>query len=98
MVEVVPAVLSLSVAVAQSYVTVSGQCTWYQKLRFPPPLGTVKVWLMVLSPLVGEVEPAWPEYLPIWATLLIEVVPEVVQPEKFPVSKPPLVMPPPPPD
>jgi hypothetical protein len=28
--------------------------------------------------------------------VLIEVVPEVVQPEKFPVSKPPLVMPPPP--
>jgi hypothetical protein len=58
MVVVVTLVLSLSVAVAQSYVTESGQCTWYQKLSFPLPLGTVNVWLMVLSPLVGEVEPA----------------------------------------
>lgn len=32
-VPVVPAVLSLSVAVAQSYVTVSGQLTLYQNVR-----------------------------------------------------------------
>src|SRR5690242_6886682 len=99
MVVVVLVVLSLSVAVAQSNVTVSGQVTLYQKLSVPLPLGTVKVWLMLLSPLVGEDEPASPEKLPECAVLLIEVAaPEVVQPEKVPVSKPPLVMPPPPED
>ena len=53
---------------------------------------------MVLSPLVGEVLPAWPEYVPEWAVVLMLVVPVVVQPLKLPVSKPPLVMPPPPPE
>jgi hypothetical protein len=63
------------------------------------PLATVKVWAMVLSPLVGELEPACPEWAPECAVLLIEVAaPPVVQPLKVPVSKPPLVMPPPPPD
>jgi hypothetical protein len=97
-VEVVLVVLSLSVAVAQSKVTVSGQVTLYQKLSVPEPLGTVNVWLMELSPLVGVFAPASPEKLPEWAVLLIEVVPVTVQPEKLPVSKPPLVMPPPPPE
>ena len=61
-------------------------------------MGIVNVWLMVLSPLVGEVEPACPEWLPLCAVLLIEVAcPPVVQPLNVPVSKPPLVMPPPPP-
>ena len=67
----------------------------YQKLRVPDPDGTVKVWLIELSPLVGAVEPAVPLYEPLCAVVLIEVAwPEVVQPLKLPVSKPPLVTPP----
>src|SRR5882672_4522522 len=57
-VEVVPAALSLSVAVAQSYVRVSGQVILYQNESVPPAAGAVKVWAMELSPLVGLVEPA----------------------------------------
>src|SRR5260370_21651704 len=51
---------------------------------------------MLLSPLVAEDAPALLEYWPECATLLIEVVPPVFQPERLPVSKPPLVMPLPP--
>jgi hypothetical protein len=36
---------------------VSGQTIRYQKLSGPVGLGAVKVWVMVLSPLVGEVPP-----------------------------------------
>lgn len=89
---VVPAVLSRRVAVAQSNCTVSGQCTWYQKLSVVVPLAAVKVCAMELLPLVGELEPASAEKLPLCAVVLIEVVPLLVQPVKFPVSKPPLTM------
>src|SRR5438876_12021761 len=51
---VVPVVLSLSVAGAQSYVTVSVQTTRYQNERTPPPAGALKVWATELSPLNGE--------------------------------------------
>ncbi len=56
-VAVVPAVLSFSLAVAQSYVTESGHVTRYQKLSVPPLLGTLNVWLIELSPLVGVARP-----------------------------------------
>src|SRR5260370_33184127 len=89
-------VLSFTVAVAQSYVTVSVQWTWYQKLSVPPPLGTVNVWLTELSPLKAEAEPTIADALPECAVVLVPVAPAVVQPVR-PLSKPPLVMPPPPP-
>ncbi len=43
-------------AVAQSRPTVSGQVTWYQKANVVPV--ALKVWAMLESPFVGEVEPA----------------------------------------
>jgi hypothetical protein len=91
---VVPVVLFLSVAVAQSKVTVSGQVTLYQKVSVVPPLA-VNVWAMLELPLVGDVAPAraakLPECCPEEA---IEVAaPLVVQPENVPVSKPPLTGP-----
>jgi len=55
---VVPAVVSARVAVAQSYVTVSGQITSYQNDSVPPPLGAVKDCAIEELPLVGEVEPS----------------------------------------
>ena len=93
---VTPVVLSLRVAVAQSKVTVSVQCTWYQNVSVVDPVGAVKVWAMELSPLNGEAEPTCAEWVPLWAVELIAVDPERVQPVKSPVSNPPLVMPPPP--
>ncbi len=57
MVDVVPAVLSCSVAVAQSYVTVSGQMFLYQNDTFVLPAGAVNVCEMLESPLVGLVPP-----------------------------------------
>src|SRR5262249_19493870 len=77
---VVPVVLSVSVAVAQSKVTVSVQWTWYQKVRVVAPVGTVKVWLIELSPLKAAVEPTWAECVPEWAVLLMLVAPARVQP------------------
>src|SRR5258708_8811038 len=65
-VAVVPAVLSLSVANAQSYVTVSGQVSLYQTVKPVAPLGAVKVWEMVLSPLVGVVLPSRAQKVPLW--------------------------------
>src|SRR5215469_7923248 len=89
-----PVVLSVKVAVAQSNVTVSGQVTLYQNVRVLLPAGTMNAWAMLESPLVGVFSPAWaakePECCP---EDTIEVAaPLVVQPEKSPVSKPPLVI------
>jgi hypothetical protein len=50
---VVAVVLSRSVAVAQSYVTVSGQSTSYQKVRWLEPDGAVNVCAIDESPLAG---------------------------------------------
>jgi hypothetical protein len=93
---VVLAVLSFKVAVAQSNVRLSGQVTLYQNDSLLMPDGTVKVWAMLESPLVGVFVPAWaakePECGP---DVVIEVAaPLVVQPENVPVSKPPLTIPP----
>jgi hypothetical protein len=62
--------------------------------------GTVKVWLIEESPLVGDVDPPCAAYVPLWTSAVTTLVaaPEVVQPEKVPVSNPPLVMPLPPPE
>ena len=58
-------------------------------------MGTVKVWLIELSPFVGLVPPMRAEYVPECAPpLTTAAVPTVVQPVKLPVSNPPLVMPP----
>ena len=97
-VTVVPVVLSLRVAVAQSYCTVSGQFTRYQKVSVVVPLAAVNVCWIELLPLVGELPPTIAEKLPLCAVVLIEVVPLLVQPVKLPVSKPPLVMLLPPPE
>jgi len=51
------AVLSCRAAVAQSYLTVSGQCTWYQNDRLVAPDGTVNVCLIDESREVGVVLP-----------------------------------------
>ncbi len=97
-VRVTAAVLSRSVAVAQSYVSVSGHTTRYHALRVPPALGAVNVCRAVLSPLVGAVPPNWAAKLPEWLAVVMVAVPVVVQPPRVPVSKPPLMIPPPPPD
>ncbi len=54
---VVPVVVSLSVTVAQSYVTVSGQVILYQSVSWEVPEGAVKLWVIVLAPFVGLVLP-----------------------------------------
>src|SRR6266849_6458189 len=49
---------------------------------------------MELSPLKGLLLPTMAEKLPECAVMLTEVVPVAVQPERLPVSNPPLVIPP----
>ena len=69
----------------------SGQVSLYQTVSVPL-LEAVKVCAIVLSPLVGLVEPARPQYVPPWhPELTTEAVPAAVQPESEPVSKLPLV-------
>jgi hypothetical protein len=88
---VVPEVLSVRVAVAQSKVTVSGQVTLYQKDSVVSPTAAVKVWKMFESPAVADVDPAMAAKFPEWAPELTIVVeaPLVDQPENDPVSNPP---------
>src|SRR2546425_9624010 len=89
---VVPVVLSLSVAVAQSYVTVSVQTTRYQNERTPPVDGALKVCATELSPLNGEPLPTIAAEVPLWVVVEIAVLPARVQPVK-PLSNPPFVIP-----
>src|SRR2546425_4450624 len=89
---VVPVVLSLSVAVAQSYVTLSVQTTRYQKERTPPAAGALKVCATELSPANGELLPTLADDVPLWAVVETAVLPELVQPVS-PLSNPPLVIP-----
>src|SRR5438445_599881 len=96
MVALVPAVLSLSVAVAQSYWTVSGHCTWYQNESWLLPAGAVNVCESELSPLVGLALPSIAEDVPPWAVVLTAAAPAAVHPPRFPASNPPLTRPPPP--
>jgi hypothetical protein len=61
--------------------------------------GTVKVWAIDESPLVGEVEPSCAHQVPPWQPLLtaVSLAPLAVQPASEPCSKSPLTMAPPPP-
>lgn len=63
---VVPDVLSWRVTVAQSLLMLSWQTSSYQKLSWLAPLGMVKVWLKMLSPLVGVSQPATAAHAPVW--------------------------------
>src|SRR6267143_78624 len=92
-VAVVPVVLSFSVAVAQSYVTVSVHTTRYQKDRVPPAAGAVNVCATELSPLNGDPLPTMAEATPPCAVDEMAVLPTRVQPAKATESsKVPLVM------
>ena len=70
----------------------------YQKESPVDPVGAVKVCAIELSPLVAAVLPARAQPAPLWqpAETALTEAPEVVQPVN-PLSKPPLVMPEPPP-
>src|SRR2546425_459912 len=89
---VVPLVLSLSVTVAQSYVTLSVQTTRYQNDRTPPAAGALKVCARELSPANGELLPTLADEVPLRAVVEIAVLPALVQPVR-PLSKPPLAIP-----
>src|SRR5438128_2596852 len=51
-----------------SYVIVSGQNGAYQKLNVFPNGGTVTVWVSVLSPGYGDVEPTLADHELMWPT------------------------------
>src|SRR5256712_7653428 len=89
---VVPVVLSLIVAVAQSKVTLSVQTTRYQNERTPPADGAAKVCATELSPANGELLPTLADDVPLWAVVDTAGLPELVQPVR-PLSNPPLVIP-----
>src|SRR5450759_3993034 len=89
---VAPVTPSSSVAVNQSFLTLSEQDIRYQKVSLPPVAGTVKVWDRVLSA-EGDAEPTWAAKAPLCDVCTIPVTPVVVQPVKSPVSKPPFTMP-----
>src|SRR5450759_1443611 len=80
---VAPVTPSVSVAVNQSFLTLSEQDIRYQKVSLPPVTGTVKVWDRVLSA-EGDVEPTWPAKAPLCGVETIPVTPVVVQPAKSP--------------
>src|SRR5207253_10075078 len=93
MVVVVPAVVSASVAVAQSYVTVSVQTTLYQNVSVPPAEGAVNGCAIGASPGNGPVLPTRAAYLPPCPPVTTVAVEATVHPERVPVSKSPLVIP-----
>src|SRR5580765_4664057 len=78
-----------------SYVIVSVQCGWYQKVSRESPLGIATDCVRVLLPFTGFGEPSWADQLPEWPPEWITGVnaPLVVQPLRFAVSKPPFVTP-----
>ncbi len=88
--------LSRNVAVAQSYVTVSGQWFAYQNVSVEVPVaGTVNVCTTELSPLVGVVEPSIAPQLPECAAPAVtDAAPDAVHPVRFPDSNPPFTIPP----
>src|SRR5437763_1805454 len=91
---VAPAVL-WTCAWIWSYVIVSVQCGWYQKVSRELPLGIAMDCVSVLLPFTAFVEPTWADQLPEWPPEWITGVhaPLVVQPPRLPVSKPPFVTP-----
>src|SRR2546430_13364862 len=91
-VAVVPVVLSFSVAVAQSYVTVSVHTTRYQKDRVPPVAGAVNVCATELSPLNGDPLPTRAAQDPLCDVKEMAALPTLVHPSRVPVSNPPFVI------
>ncbi len=88
---VVPVELSVSVAVAQSYVSVSGHTLRYQNDSVLEPVGAVNVWAIELSPLVGLVNPSIAAYVPECGVAVVtDALPAVVvHPLRLPVSNVP---------
>src|SRR3954468_15592440 len=86
---VAPVVLRTCICI-WSYVSVSGQCGWYQKLRLELPDGTVTVCESVLSPLTALVEPTSAACEPEWAVLTVtgRKAPLALHGATLPVSKP----------
>src|SRR5437763_2856238 len=73
-----------------SYVIVSGQCGWYQKVRLGLPVGTVTVCVSVLFPFTALVEPMRAALVPVWPPGAItgKNAPPPVQGDRVPVSTP----------
>src|SRR3954465_9100990 len=86
---VAPAVLRTCIWI-WSYVIVSVQCGWYQKLSVGLPPGTVTVCVSVLLPFTAVVEPVRAEYAPVCGVVLItgRNAPLVDHELRLPVSKP----------
>src|SRR5438309_6148332 len=86
---VVPVVLRTCIWI-WSYVIVSGQCGWYQKVRLGLPVGTVTVCVSVLFPLTALVEPMRAALVPVWPAEAItgRNGPLRVQRDIVPVLKP----------
>src|SRR5207302_1258035 len=82
-------VLSFSVAVAQSYWTVSFDETRYQNDSLLALDGAVNVCAIELSPLVGLLLPTEAADEPPCVVVLTDVAPADVQPPSVPVSKSP---------
>src|SRR5205823_4591501 len=78
-----------------SYVSVSGQCGWYQNVNRELPLGIATVCVSVLSPLYGLDEPSCAAYVPLCGDVTTRgaTTPLELQPLRLPVSKPPLTTP-----
>src|SRR3954452_466602 len=87
---VVPDVLRICIWI-WSYVIVSVQCGWYQKLSVELPLGTVTVCVSVLLPFTAAVAPTCADELRVWAVVPIRGTnaPLALHDARLPVSKPP---------
>src|SRR3954452_12959088 len=87
---VVPDVLRICIWI-WSYVSVSVQCGWYQKLSVEPPLGTVTVCVSVLLPLTAPVDPTCADEPPVCAVVLMRGTnaPLALHAPRLPVSNPP---------
>src|SRR5579859_267711 len=85
---VVAVVLSFRVAVAQSWLTVSGQVTLYQNDRVALPAGAVKVWVSDEVPLVGLAEPRIAAYVPLCGLLVVTEQTAACPPQLQPVRVP----------
>src|SRR3954447_12312091 len=91
---VVPDVLRIC-AWIWSYVTVSVQCGWYQKVSRELPAGIATDCVSVLLPFTGLADPICADEPPVCAVVLMpgRKAPLAVQPLSVPVSKPPLTTP-----
>jgi hypothetical protein len=87
---VVPDVLRTCIWI-WSYVSVSGQCGWYQYVSTGEPDGTVTVCVSVLFPFTADVEPSRAAYEPVCAVVEMTGAnaPDVFHPVSEPASNPP---------